>query len=218
MWRSALSATDCCTLSRTIFNLPDLLRSLRDPPRPVRPCDASAAVATILRSSPAGAELLFIVRAQRADDPWSGHVAFPGGKREPADESLLHTAVRETEEEVSLRLAPAACVAQLDVVAAAVSGARVAQFVFPLEDEAAVATTSAEVSATLWVPLAQLARFEGAGTFTYVREGRAVELPCLQLGPHVLWGLTYRMVLQLLRAVGLPAPFLALLAGLHGLA
>jgi 8-oxo-dGTP pyrophosphatase MutT (NUDIX family) len=194
-------------LNERPFHLPDVIRRLRDPARPPRPCDAFAAVATILRPSPDGAELLFIVRAERADDPWSGHVAFPGGKREPTDESLVHTAVRETEEEVGLRLSPDACLAQLDVVAAAVSGASVAQLVFALEDADAVATTSAEVSATLWVPLAKLARLEkeGAGTFEYVRAGKVLELPCFRLGPHVLWGLTYRMVLQLLRVVEVPA-------------
>jgi len=182
--------------------LPEVIRRLREPPRPPHPCDASAAVAAILRPSPDGAELLFIERAQRDGDPWSGHIAFPGGKREPGDKSLLHTAVRETEEEVSLRLSPAACLAQLDVVGAAVTGARVVPFVFALEDEHAVAATSAEVSATLWVPLARLARFEGAGTFEFERDGKVVVLPCFRLGPHVLWGLTYRMVVQLLQVVG----------------
>jgi 8-oxo-dGTP pyrophosphatase MutT (NUDIX family) len=164
--------------------------------------DARAAVATILRPSAEGVEVLFIARAERTGDPWSGHLAFPGGKREPADASLLETAVRETEEEVGLRLSPAACLAALDVVAARSNGYRVAQFVFAV-DEDAVAMTSAEVRATMWVPLARLARLEGAGTMQYSVGGAVVDLPCLHIGPHVLWGMTYRMLMQLLQALAL---------------
>jgi 8-oxo-dGTP pyrophosphatase MutT (NUDIX family) len=185
------------------FDLKTLRERLRDPSSVDRPAQAWAAVATILRQGPAGAEVLFIERAQRAGDPWSGQIAFPGGKREEEDRSLLETAVRETEEEVGIRLAPASCLAQLDVVAARTSGVLVAQYVFaPERDPGAEARTSAEVSEAFWIPLLDLARPDLAGTMKYVIGGREVELPCLHLGSHVLWGLTYRMVLQLLRPFG----------------
>src|SRR6476646_9126644 len=67
-----------------------------------------AAVAAIMRERNGRAEILFIKRAERESDPWSGHMAFPGGRREPSDETLLHTARRETLEEVGLDLASAA--------------------------------------------------------------------------------------------------------------
>jgi 8-oxo-dGTP pyrophosphatase MutT (NUDIX family) len=64
-----------------------------------------AAVALVLRTTPAGViELLFIKRAERHDDPWSGQIALPGGRYDPDDESLEATAVRETFEEVSIDL------------------------------------------------------------------------------------------------------------------
>lgn len=170
---------------------------------PTRETSAAAAVATILRKGQEGSEVLFIKRAEREGDPWSGDLAFPGGKKERADASLLVTALRETEEEVGLLLPPAACLARLDDVVTRTSY-RVAQFAFALDDPDAAPVTSAEVTATLWVPLGRLARFEGAGTLSYVREGVAVEVPCLHLGGYVLWGMTYRMLLQLLDALGLP--------------
>ena len=51
-------------------------------------------------------QVLFMKRAPREGDPWSGHVSFPGGRVEHSDSSLLHTAIRETQEEVALDLRP----------------------------------------------------------------------------------------------------------------
>src|ERR1035437_8323829 len=67
-----------------------------------------AAVALILRETVDGeVELLFIKRAARGDDPWSGQIALPGGRHQASDQSLEDTAVRETLEEVGLELRPA---------------------------------------------------------------------------------------------------------------
>src|SRR5579864_126013 len=65
--------------------------------------DPEAAVA-ILHAIEPEESVLLIRRAERADDPWSGHWSFPGGGREPEDPDLLHTALRELEEECGIRL------------------------------------------------------------------------------------------------------------------
>jgi 8-oxo-dGTP pyrophosphatase MutT (NUDIX family) len=160
--------------------------------------EPAAAVATILREGPEGAEVLLIKRAERDGDPWSGHLAFPGGKREPADASLLATCLRETEEEVGLRLGPASLLARLDDVRARTNGYRVAQFVFALDDPSARVATNAEVAATMWVPLSRIEADEGKETMQWNAGGRSIELPCVRLGEHVLWGMTYRMVSQVI--------------------
>jgi 8-oxo-dGTP pyrophosphatase MutT (NUDIX family) len=153
---------------------------------------AAAAVATILRPGPRGAEVLFILRAEREGDPWSGHMAFPGGMRGACDASLLDTAIRETLEEVGLALDPSSLVARLGDLLTHRNGLRVAQFVFALGGLTAPLVQSAEVAATLWAPLEEAAVLEA---------GRpSADLPSLRFGSHVVWGLTYRMLHRLLVA------------------
>ena len=69
------------------------------------PVARRAAVAILIRLGNSGEpELLFIRRAEYEGDPWSGHVAFPGGREEEGDESLIDTAMRETLEEIGVDL------------------------------------------------------------------------------------------------------------------
>ena len=167
-----------------------------------------AAVAAILREVPGaeGAELFFIRRADHPLDPWSGHVAFPGGRRDPEDTSLLATAIRETREEVGIDLSPGHLVGRLpDVPAFSRSGRGdlvVTPFVFALTGEVTVAPNQ-EVATTLWVPVATLARPDVRTSFKLDHDGKSYELPCIHLDPgrHRLWGMTLRMLETLLDAV-----------------
>ncbi len=170
-----------------------------------------AAVAAILREHPGreGIDLFFIRRAEHPSDPWSGHIAFPGGRRDPDDASLLATAIRETREEVGIDLDRSHLVARLPDLPAfnrtKRAGLVVAPFVFALRGDVAV-TPNREVAETLWVPFQKLARGEGRGTFDWTWEGKTLELPCIRLDPgqHVLWGMTYRMLETMLDALAVP--------------
>lgn len=63
-----------------------------------------AAVILLIRELAGDDELLIIRRAERDGDPWSGHLALPGGRTESTDTDLLVTAARETHEEVGIDL------------------------------------------------------------------------------------------------------------------
>lgn len=168
-----------------------------------------AAVAAILRPDPSGegAELFFIRRAESPNDPWSGHIAFPGGRRDPEDDTLLATAIRETREEVGIDLGKAELLARLPDVPAFIRSKRgvlvVTPFVFAMRGEI-TATPNYEVADTLWVSLAKLAAGESRGTHAFTYEEKPYELPCIRLDPgqHVLWGMTHRMLETMLEALG----------------
>lgn len=186
---------------------------------PGGPPDGSprAAVAAIFREASGSTELFFIQRAEKEGDPWSGHIAFPGGRREAKDPTLVATAIRETREEVGIDLEGAELLAHLPDVPAFTRTKRgtlvVTPYVFALRRDV-VPQPNHEVASTIWVPFETLARGEGKGTFRWVWDGKELDLPCIRFQPggHMLWGMTYRMLETLLEAL-LPDPPGDVLAG-----
>ena len=166
-----------------------------------------AAVALVLRNGEQGGlELLFIRRAEHEKDPWSGHMGFPGGRREPGDPDLEATAVRETLEETGLDLAgDAEWLGALDEVKALARGRPVdlviAPFVFRLRRRLDGAP-SHEVVSLHWLPLERLLAPATRSTLPYAYEETVLELPCLRIDGLVIWGLTYRMFESLRHAIG----------------
>src|SRR5690606_13503153 len=115
-----------------------------------------AAVALVLRPRES-LELLLIRRAELPGDPWSGHVALPGGRRSGADGDLLTTACRETEEEVGIPLQKVGTfIGALDEVAPSsplLPPIVVAPFVLAVPPATAATPDPREVQAALWVPV-----------------------------------------------------------------
>lgn len=150
-------------------------------------------------------DILFIRRAERTGDPWSGHIAFPGGGREDVDADLLDTALRETWEEVGLRLDRTHCVGRLrDVTTIRGLPDRVVRpFVFRVHAWPA-AEPGPEVARCLRWPLEALASGEGRATFPYVWRGHPVTLPCVDRDGERLWGMTLGMVDDLIARLRSP--------------
>ncbi len=163
-----------------------------------------AAVAAIIHDRPGAPEILFIKRAERAADPWSGHMAFPGGRRDKADASLLETATRETREEIGIDLArlarPVARLPDILPYTRMPFELTVTPFVFVLEShfDPKTLAPNEEVARVVWAPLDNVLKNEPATQFRFQRDGFDLLLPALDVNGEVVWGLTYRM-LELLR-------------------
>lgn len=159
-----------------------------------------AAVAAVLRVRDEP-ELLFIKRAVVAGDPWSGHIAFPGGRHDATDVSLVHTAIRETREETAVDLDAAGHVlGRLDDLAPrspTLPRIIIRPFVALVRPDTVVIANH-EVSAHFWVPLDALRRPEAQAEHVLVHEGQRLRFPGVLVGGHVTWGLTERILRQLL--------------------
>ncbi len=175
-----------------------------------------AAVATILRPArsarPAtdgrsGTEVLLIRRSERAGDPWSGHMAFPGGHQDPTDLDLLATARREAFEEVGIDLREHEYLGQLDELPAVARGRfvgmSIAPFVFAVRGEPELATSD-EVAELVWAELDQMARGELDDIKELSYEGELRRLPAYRVQGHVVWGLTHHMLQSLFATLADP--------------
>jgi 8-oxo-dGTP pyrophosphatase MutT (NUDIX family) len=181
-------------------------RSRSHRPATLRGDERFAAVAAILRDRDGEAEVLLIRRAEKEGDPWSHHMAFPGGRQDPIDRDLLHTALRETEEEVGLRLVPDKhLVGRLDDLSAVVRGNRVglviAPFVFAIDRDPVLVPRTEEVEEVVWAQLSALADGTLDTKYRYQHGEQTVHLPGYDVGGRVVWGMTHRMLGALLAAL-----------------
>ncbi|HEV8400074.1 MAG TPA: CoA pyrophosphatase [Gemmatimonadales bacterium] len=159
-----------------------------------------AAVAIALREGEDGPEALFIHRAERADDTWSGQIAFPGGRREPSDPHLRATAIRETREEVGVELTDAERLGVLDDMyprTPVLPPVVVRPFVFGLVDRPPL-TLSNEVQDAFWLSFAAL-NASGVQREVTIRH-RELErvFPAYVLENRTIWGMTERILTNLL--------------------
>jgi 8-oxo-dGTP pyrophosphatase MutT (NUDIX family) len=164
---------------------------------PREPEYQEAAVSLLLRDS-GGPELLFILRAVREGDPWSGHIAFPGGRRQVSDATLRDTARRETTEEIGLDPEAvgryAGALDELEPSTKRLPPVIISPFVWTVPADVSVVPAAEEVESVLWVGLETLR--DPASEVDY--EFRGLHFPGLRVGGHVLWGLSYRIVLAFL--------------------
>ena len=170
------------------------------PAPPAVETEMRAGVALLLQPQQADLHMLFIHRAHHPQDPWSGHMAFPGGRHEPEDPSLQITTQRETQEEVGIDLEQhGEFLGQLAAVQAMPRGRAihmtVAPYVYLVSSEARPNPDPVEVQDTIWVPLAFM---QQDGVEQQVRrdlhDGTSIEVPALLYGGKTIWGLTYRML------------------------
>ena len=161
-----------------------------------------AAVALIFRLGKDDAlELLFIKRAEYEGDPWSGQIAFPGGRAEARDASLEETAIRETREETGIDLSrEGMIVGRLDDLrprTVRLPAIMVRPFV-ALLDRSEPLVLSPEVALSFWLPFTELARADSWQQGAVRAGGVQINARVFRHEEHVIWGMTERILAQLL--------------------
>ena len=166
-----------------------------------------AAVLLVLRPVDEGLELLFIKRAEYAGDPWSGQVAFPGGRHEPQDATLRETALRETWEETGVDAARDGIVlGTLDELwprTPVLPPIVVRPYVAVVAPDVRLALSD-EVAAAFWAPLDLLRHPDSAFEATVVVQGAERRVPALRHAEYTIWGMTERIFRNFLALLDLP--------------
>ena len=173
-------------------------RALRDhrPQVADAPDARPAAVALVLLEGPQGLEILLIRRAERADDPWSGQIALPGGRYDVGDGDLFATAVRETREETGVDLSGAERLGVLDDLyprTSTLPPVVVRPFVFGLAQRTAL-VPSDEVQRAFWLPLRRLSEPGVRREVTLTLHGAVRTFPAYLVDDDLIWGMTERIL------------------------
>lgn len=175
---------------------------------PFRRSLARAAVALIEGHDESGEQaLLFIRRTHREDDPWSGDMAFPGGRMQPTDCEPRQTAIRETQEETGLDLVRHGRMVcrmsdRLTREHARWRPMVVTPYLFtwPQSQRGLPSVTlNHEAQAAVWVPKWVLASREYRAIRPFPTPLGTLRLPCCRYQDYCIWGLSFSLVQEYLR-------------------
>jgi 8-oxo-dGTP pyrophosphatase MutT (NUDIX family) len=159
---------------------------------------ATAAVAIIRCEQPITSYLL-LRRASHPEDPWSGHFSFPGGRKDPDDDTLLETCLRETREETGIQLDTGQLIQTLQPEPAGHSLNHllwVQPFLFSLSNRPSIILEEKEIVNSSWVSAKEFAS-PSSHSETEMIPGRT--FPTFPLQDYYLWGFTYKLLLKIIK-------------------
>ena len=142
---------------------------------------------------------LFIVMTQRSKNLPShpGEVAYPGGKREKKDNSLLETALREAVEEIDLDASKIKVIGELDTLKSRF-GLSVTPFIGLIEENLSFTANSKEVSEIFHVPLSFFKNDPNISEKVTNHNGETFKTPVFNFEKFEIWGLTLAFTINFL--------------------
>ncbi len=183
----------CFDLERPLLPK-DSLERIRTKLRSDHGDEAKAAVGVVFKRDKGVLELLLVKRAEVTGDPWSGDMAFPGGKRCPDDNGLIETVIREVYEETNIDLRSGHFLGVMDLMGStAKRGMTVLPMVFLMDEEPEIRTNE-EMAYYLWTPFRDLVNSRGKALVK-----NRYDTDVFHVGDDVVWGLTYRMLERLIK-------------------
>lgn len=160
-----------------------------------------AAVTLLLREAAEAAELMIIKRAEHPGDPWSGHLALPGGRADATDAHLIATAARETLEEVGIRLSlEESFIGRLATLAPRnpqLPQIEITPLIALAPPELSL-QLSEEVAEAFWMPVRQLKETGLSAVYHWQLGDLTLKRPAYPSPHGPIWGITERILTEFL--------------------
>ncbi len=131
----------------------------------------------------------------------AGQISFPGGARDESDPTPLHTALRETHEELGIPPPQVEVLGLLDEIPT-ITQFRVVPFVGVIPPHFDYLANPAEIEEIIEVPIAHLLKPEIHRMQKQEVLGREREIDFYEYGRHIIWGATARILRNLLQILG----------------
>ena len=150
---------------------------------------ADAAVGLLLTPREEDYEILFVKRVERSTDPWSGQIAFPGGKIDSVDKSLKDTVIREVFEETNIRVEEENILGVLEIIKSESSrNIKILPFIIMLEKSPFIKLNKNELDRFFWIPYEKIETNRGITNFG------SRKIPAYIFGKDIIWGVTYNIL------------------------
>lgn len=178
--------------------------SLSGPPR-------QASVCVLVATSDSTPHICFIRRAKWDGDPWSEHIAFPGGSR-IGDETAAQTVRREVQEEVGVVIAEEEELTPLPRLQIRLAGRErfllLDSFVYHIKGSLPPLQHGPEVDSAFWTPVAELWSAQNLDHLVLGDRGDLLVYPAIRLPQGMLFGITLRVLTLLSDQLGVPLRYL----------
>ncbi len=159
--------------------------------------EPEAAVGIIACSRPEES-ILLIKRNENEHDPWSGHYAFPGGRKENGDATIYQTCIREVHEETGILLEPES----LQQTCAPARAGRNVQapilvqpYVFRISHQPAIIIEEKEIACHVWLAVED---FKDLSNHRMAEPLPGMIRPVFPMDDYYIWGFTYGLLCRLL--------------------
>lgn len=156
-----------------------------------------SAVMVLLYGELDSLSVLFIQRPEY-DGHHGGQMAFPGGKMDLSDETLLDTSIRECYEEIGICVLPSDIIGELTPLHIPVSNMDVYSYIAYLPQLPLLSIDRREVSYTVSAPISALLQPETVCHKTSIINNTSVNIPYYKIEDHEIWGATAMITSELL--------------------
>ncbi|MBI3757325.1 MAG: CoA pyrophosphatase [Deltaproteobacteria bacterium] len=178
---------------------------------PLTGASRHASVCVLVAETTPTPHICFIRRAKWDGDPWSEHIAFPGGSR-TGDETALQTVRREVHEEVGVSIGEDAELAQLPQLRIRLAGRErlllLDSFVCHLAGPLPPLQCGPEVASAFWTPVSELWDAQNLDHLALGDQGDLLVYPAVRLPQGMVFGITLRVLTLLSDQLGIPLRYL----------